>query len=240
MEINLETASPLDFDTYVASLFAKRTALYNKRGSAADSLHYAAKDKKVYIGRSRQGQWKMTDNYALVAVRGALQSEEFKPWEVKGVTETVEAYLDAGNAITTLNENIQETNLVFANRGGWQRFFLVVGGHIHASLECSSLRWNTKIGWLPNLSGHDEASAVAEHGAWLCTICFPSAPVEWTNAADVAAKKDAECPGSKTWSYDRSTARLGFYSGNYAHCSNCGQRVTVTSTGKMRSHKPTA
>ncbi len=67
-----------------------------------------------------------------------------------------------------------------ANYKGWQRFFMVPGGHIHASTGCHSLRITTLITWLPELSGETEAEAVAEHGAMLCTKCFPSAPVEWT------------------------------------------------------------
>lgn len=59
---------------------------------------------------------------------------------------------------------------------GWTRFFLVQ--HIHNTMHCSSFRWNTRIGWLPNVSGLTEQEAVAEYGATLCTKCFKSAPVE--------------------------------------------------------------
>jgi hypothetical protein len=59
---------------------------------------------------------------------------------------------------------------------GWTRFYLVK--HIHNTQHCSSFRWNTRIGWLPSVSGLTEQEAVAEYGATLCTKCFPSAPVE--------------------------------------------------------------
>ena len=36
-----------------------------------------------------------------------------------------------------------------------------------------------RYGWLPKLSGMTEAEAVEEHGPALCSVCFPSAPVEW-------------------------------------------------------------
>lgn len=65
---------------------------------------------------------------------------------------------------------------------GWSRFFLVPAGHIHSSMDCSSCnrgRNATMFSWLPELSGLTEADAVAAHGAHLCTVCFPSAPVEW-------------------------------------------------------------
>jgi hypothetical protein len=71
-----------------------------------------------------------------------------------------------------------------ANYGGWSRFFLVRGGHIHSSLSCPTCNRNgsmTIFQWLTDLSGLTEGDAVAEYGAVLCTVCFPSAPVEYTN-----------------------------------------------------------
>jgi hypothetical protein len=77
---------------------------------------------------------------------------------------------------------------------GWSRFFLVTSsanGHIHTDRRCSTCRWNTQYGWLPELSGSTEADAVEEYGSILCSVCFPSAPVEWTNGTNkkVAAEK---------------------------------------------------
>lgn len=69
---------------------------------------------------------------------------------------------------------------------GWSRFFIVRtnNGHIHRSMSCSTCNRNgkaTEFGWLPELSGLSEAEAVEAEGSILCTVCFPSAPVEWTN-----------------------------------------------------------
>jgi hypothetical protein len=74
----------------------------------------------------------------------------------------------------------------------WSRFFLCnnTGGHIHSSLHCSTLRWDTSMSWLPELSGLTERDAVEEHGEILCSVCFPSAPVEWTSG--VSKKTQAE------------------------------------------------
>ena len=105
---------------------------------------------------------------------------------------------------------------------GWSRFFLVQ--HIHSNQYCSSFRPTTRVGWLPEVSGLTEAEAVAEYGAILCTICFPSAPVEWTQG-----KQDDSCPGSGKsidWSLEH---RVGFYSGNWATCSVCEKGVGIRS-----------
>lgn len=115
------------------------------------------------------------------------------------------------------------------NYEGWQRFFLVE--HIHSSQHCSSFRPTTKVGWLPNLSGLTEAEAVTEHGAILCTICFPSAPTEWT-----MGKVDPNvCTGQRDYN---KPSRQGYVTGNWGTCSECGQAVTLTSAGNLRKHKP--
>jgi hypothetical protein len=121
--------------------------------------------------------------------------------------------------------------------GGWSRFFLVPGGHIHSSLNCSTCNKEgkaTNFGWLPELSGLAEDDAVKEHGAILCTVCYPSAPVEHTNKYELekAAKAENRCPSSGTGTW-RNGERL-------RKCPDCGIRITVTGRGLIRAHdKPT-
>jgi hypothetical protein len=114
---------------------------------------------------------------------------------------------------------------------GWSRFFLVQ--HIHKSQYCSSFRPSTRIGWLPDVSGLTEAEAVAEYGAILCTICFPSAPVEWTRG-----KEDNSCPGSGKPINYALPCRRNYYSGNYATCEVCGATPgTRNGSYKIPKHK---
>jgi hypothetical protein len=77
-----------------------------------------------------------------------------------------------------------------ANYMGWSRFWLVTntGGHIHSSLNCSTTRPTTSWAWLTELAGRTEDEAVEEYGAILCTVCYPSAPVEYTGGVN---KKEA-------------------------------------------------
>lgn len=145
---------------------------------------------------------------------------------------------------------------------GWSRYFLVVSsaGHVHSSTHCSTCKVTTAYAPVPSLSGSTEAEAVETLGETLCTVCFPSAPVKPSKITAAAATKlltegeaafladrqaklakDAaaaavECSGSGTWGYDRSTARLGYMSGNAATCDTCGQRVGVTASNKLRKH----
>lgn len=77
-----------------------------------------------------------------------------------------------------------------AQYDGWSRFFLVRNnnGHIHSSMGCSTCHPTTQYAWITQLSGKTEADAVAELGEILCSVCFPSAPVEWTNGTSNEAK----------------------------------------------------
>lgn len=124
----------------------------------------------------------------------------------------------------------------------WSRFFLVTssaGGHIHKDMYCSTCNnglSRTTFGWLPELSGLSEKDAVDAHGAILCTVCYPSAPVEWTNAHEIAAEAKAaeKCPGSGQQApREALVARR-----RYAKCPHCNAVPAITSTGLLRSHKP--
>jgi hypothetical protein len=96
-------------------------------------------------------------------------------------------------ATAALAEAKAEYDRLCGQYTGWSRFFLVtnVNGHIHSGTNCSTCRWDTSFAWLPELSGLTEADAVEEYGEILCSICFPSAPVEWTNGVNkkTAAQK---------------------------------------------------
>jgi hypothetical protein len=66
----------------------------------------------------------------------------------------------------------------FAARGGWTRAFLCLSsnGHVHSSRSCSTTHRTTQFGWLPQVSGHDEAEIVSASGEGACTVCYPTAP----------------------------------------------------------------
>jgi hypothetical protein len=115
---------------------------------------------------------------------------------------------------------------------GWPRFFLVK--HIHSSQHCSSFRPTTRIGWLPKVSGLTEVEAVGEYGESLCTICYPSAPVELTTKA----LDPSLCTGSgKYHSTEHLTGRENAYSYASGYCPDCLRWNTLTKSGNMRKHK---
>ncbi|WP_053122708.1 hypothetical protein [Mycolicibacterium conceptionense] len=203
-----------------------------RRNRAAVTLHICLGSTRTQLrGRT---VWSRTDDQVIECARTA----EVAPHERGMVVRAIETCDEAQRSIDFYAGEIRKLNAVF-NRHGWSRFFLVPAGHIHATMDCSTCnngREPTKFAWLPELSALTEADAVAEHGALLCSACFPSAPTEWTNFYEkrAAEKKAAQCPGSGTWDYPRGTRR------RYVPCDRCGDMVSITSTGKLRAHKPPA
>jgi hypothetical protein len=107
-----------------------------------------------------------------------------------------QAQLDIAKAIAAPLEAV-------AAAGRWSRFVLVPGGHLHRGFGCSTLRWTTQTGLMPEFSGADEAEVVDLAGEVACTVCFPSAPVnrpsmlpvhvkEREEAAQAAAEREAK------------------------------------------------
>lgn len=79
----------------------------------------------------------------------------------------------------------------------WTRFYLVAGGHIHARTNCATCYFSTRFQWVTELSGMTETDAVEKFGSILCSVCFPSAPVEMTNGEskqkqEARAERDAK------------------------------------------------
>lgn len=67
----------------------------------------------------------------------------------------------------------------FIRRGGWTRWYLVPGGHLHydtATDRCSRIS-TTDHYWMTEHSGRTEAEMIELAGDRVCTTCFPDAPV---------------------------------------------------------------
>lgn len=118
-------------------------------------------------------------------------------------------------------------------RGGWTRAYVVPDGHIHKTTACHTLYPTTVVAWLPEQSGLSEEEIVERAGVHACTVCYPSAPVEALRAAEAAAKKATQCPGSGEYAKNQK-----HWGQRYVACHHCGQSISVTSRGNLRAHKP--
>ncbi|WNM69034.1 hypothetical protein SEA_TRIBLETROUBLE_93 [Mycobacterium Phage TribleTrouble] len=212
-------------DEILATLTSAWFDAYAAWERAADRVHSAAGDNKTY-----GGYWKMGLDEALAAATARAADETVVQYNRDGYLRAVEAYPAAVAAKQAASDAIDVHEA--EHYKGWLRFFLVPGGHIHRSRGCSSLRITTRIGWLPNLSGETEADAVAEHGAMLCTKCFPSAPVEWTIGKPVDPNA---CPGSGERPVEGTIVRR--YRSAYAECTGCHVRQVYTMSGVIKKHK---
>ena len=107
---------------------------------------------------------------------------------------------------------------------------------------CNKGAHRTSFGWLPALSGLSEKDAVAEQGPVLCTVCFPSAPVEWTegqlnaNGEYVAPKTYCSGSGTRNVKGEIGPPR-GYSMTRYAVCADCETVVQFTNK-VLRKHQP--
>jgi hypothetical protein len=213
--MDLTTASPVEIDTALAEIYSRLYRVYDQ----IDRLVKFEADMDAGLAKFQAGDrsYSSFTQEKLDDLRAQISEQRRQAYSVKQETLPYESE--------------------FYRRGGWSRFFLVQnnGGHIHSSMGCSTCYPTTRFGWLPNLSGQTEAEAVAAHGAILCTVCYPSAPVEYTDRRDPSV-----CSGSGEFFNADQPHRTGYYSGNWATCPGCGTRQTVSKTGKIRKHKAQA
>jgi hypothetical protein len=235
--------TPPEIDGRLAELYYEHYELDARRDKTIERLHEAVGDHQV----DWRGDRIKAARYGAPRERGARWSMDLgdvlkvDPETVKLMYRHSFEFLvgQYGETIARLAELDAEMAPLDAlyNARQWNRFFLVPGGHIHRDMHCQTCNRGqspTRFAWLPEQSGLTEPDAVAAHGPLLCTVCYPSAPTEWTNGLD----KPKGCQGSGTYDYDRSTARMGYVHGNYGTCSHCNGRIALTKTSKLRAHQP--
>lgn len=120
----------------------------------------------------------------------------------------------------------------YERRGGWIRYVVVPGGHLHLR-SCHTLTpGRTMVGQVAEASGLDQGEVVGNYGEGACTHCFPDAPV----AEKQTPAQEGFCAESGTYADPETYCTP---SGRYCRCK-CGAVPAVTTTGKIRKHKPGA
>jgi hypothetical protein len=239
--MDLTTATPVQIDTALAEIWTRIHAARNHRDSAWKSVERRA---NWFLGRKMR-----TSEHAEVMAQAAeFEGEDLASMTVADrrrarialdLVEAQIAFETAGEAVAEVERETRPYEDEYRSRP-WSRFYLVTSsnGHIHSSDSCQTCGLRTQFVILADASGQTEAEAIAERdkrdsAALLCTVCFPNAPVKWTEKPEDAAL----CPGSGTAKYPAETARKGYASGNYGVCSHCGQAITISKIGNMRKHK---
>ncbi|MGA5598326.1 hypothetical protein ACPCSE_29250 [Streptomyces cellulosae] len=249
--------TPAEVDRYNAVLGAELARLAAESDRAADRLHGALLERKTTVrsGRGHARVWPTTLEQAERTARQHLRTG----YEPDQMTRIQSGLYKDGVYAEKLSEALGNLDFLraelrrildgpaavldaeFTRRGGWSRMYLCLsdGGHIHSGRQCPSIGPRTELAWLPEVSGMDWREAYREviakrmagaTQAIMCTKCYPDAPTEWTEKqAD-----PGECPGSRQHvELDASMARRA---SKYAECPVCGEKVSVTSTWKLRKH----
>lgn len=226
--MDLTTATPVEIDTELSRLHSEAFPFRQAIEASRTAIHH--------LVRGTEGKQALD--------LGTYQATEERARKLADELPRKLRSLDAARAdLAPLAAAEAPLDAEYVARGRWSRFFLVTssdGGHIHSSMDCGTCNFRTQYAWYPEFSGMTMTEAIAEwdkrgSSEILCTVCFPDAPV----ARQVAQIPDTQCSGSGTWDYDRKTARLRYAYGNAATCNQCSQRITVSSTGKMRKHDKT-
>lgn len=227
----MTTVDPKATDRALARIYAALDSVHNNIAHAADEIRRAVGASHNY----RTGTW---DKFSIVTDAIAAGPPRDDEYAARVWAEKVATFERLRARANSLRAEAAPLHALFdAHR--WSRFFLVTSsiGHIHRSTHCPSCYPTTRYGWLPDLSGESEAAAVAAHGARLCTVCFPTAPVEYTNYFDEAAKSKVagRCPGSGLEPDGPVNYRHGIATGK---CAVCGFGNYVNGNCRVRAHKP--
>jgi hypothetical protein len=164
-------------------------------------------DKRIkeILQKIKELQWDyegLTDQarYAAGQVRYWRTNEWSNTWQavVESTNRRVHEALEERSKVAAQHDQLMNELVPLQriwDKHNWSRFYLVAGnnGHIHKSMNCHSCYDDTKYIWLVELSGDSEEEAVAAEGEILCTFCFTSAPVAWTEGVGRRTKemKDA-------------------------------------------------
>lgn len=233
---DLARMSPQEIDQKLSELYQQEQRAEQNLAVAYNGLHYALHERQVRRFGKR-ATWPTTDDEAQAQVEFIVTQADYRevPWG-NSPMKALEAVDNARAALGTNQEAQRVYHTEFQRRGGWSRFFVVQAGHIHSSMNCQTCnngRTPTRFGWNPELSGLTEADAVAKLGPSLCTVCFPSAPVEWT----VGHRQTAEEAAVAGMCVNRDGVNYRHHGNSTSgDCEVCGARGVTATTGGLRKH----
>jgi hypothetical protein len=194
--------TPREIDTELAELFNRHYAAEDRLASFNHSILQTAGAEFYYRGRRRVTDLRLDE--AIERLETELAKHDDDDYGYGRLSAPCSGSSSTGNARRALEgrlEKIAELERLDAEIAeleelytGWSRFFLVTSspGHVHRSTHCSTCRPTTRFGWLPELSGKSDEVAVDELGPTLCTVCYPDAPVEWTEGKKITAAQAAK------------------------------------------------
>jgi hypothetical protein len=228
MNATFDRQHAVDTDTALAELYEAGWKISATLSGAIDGLHYSLRERLMGAGRGRSPRrWPTSTPEAEAQIRAKIADPLTMPWqrsEMEKQLVRIERLRAEWDEIRT-----RELPLIAEyDRLRWPRFFLVTsssGGHIHRDMHCSTCYPDTRYAWLPQLSGLTEADAVAAKGPLLCSVCYPSAPLEWT-IGETKRVDPRVCPGTSQFVAGRGRVA----------CPVCSTWVGRSASGLIRRH----
>jgi hypothetical protein len=133
------------------------------------------------------------------AYRKRIDRDGHRPYRVADYERFIEqkqAHVDRLTAeSSTVRALMSPFEAEYHRRGGWTRAFLVSGGHLHNTMDCSTcnrMGQMTRFAWMTQFSGSGEQEMVEAAGDRCCTVCFPSAPVNVLSRPSTLLTPDEE------------------------------------------------
>lgn len=175
---------PVEHDTRLLELYREAAKAEQNRLWAIGTLQHQSRPK---------GTWSHQDRRSLKEVLAAheeLRTGENMAWHQQDLDKAIEKYNITTAVLRAIEGRIAEHEMGYA---GWSRFFLVTSssGLVHSSMHCSTCnkgRKATQFALLPSFSGRPVDGLVDLVGPALCSVCFSSAPTEWTDAVRIPGR----------------------------------------------------
>lgn len=168
-------------DTEIADLYEKLFRFNSQIEQAVGGLHYELDHQRErVVGRGRfEREYPQTSSETISEARQVLEDPDAAEWKKRSVEKLLESYEATSLLKSEAKNRLRDLEAVY-RRHYWTRAFLVHGGHVHSSMECSTCNRqgnDTQFVWLPQYSGSDETLIVDDAGERACTVCYPSAPI---------------------------------------------------------------
>ena len=181
------STNPIEHDTRLLDLFREAAKADQMLGWKLSTLRHATRPREI--------RWERDDKRSIkeiVAAAEALIAEgDVRMLQQMGTpSHFLHEYRVALSDLREAEGRIVENERAYA---GWQRFFLVTSssGLVHSSMHCHTCnkgRKQTTFALIPSFSGRAVDGLVELVGPALCSVCFPAAPVEWTDAVRIPGR----------------------------------------------------
>lgn len=169
---DLTVMTPVDVDAELAELYYARADAYAR----IEVYERETERYRKYIARESHMAGRVADYEKQIAI-----------YEEKITGHRAE--------VADLRAQMAPLEAEYQRRGRWTRAFLVSGGHLHNTMDCSTCNREgrmTRFAWMTEYSGASEEQIVEAAGDRACTVCHPSAPVAVLSRPSVMFTPDEE------------------------------------------------